>query len=178
MHTKPTTTHTRSHTSQKPVRPEGSTSVATEARLTPTLCSRMRKACFNSTRGPRRYYAILNQPTEAVLSYPLQTLDDNQKGSPSISPLLFLSVDVTFNRFPCPSCLVPQRFLTALSPPPLLSSPFPQNEIRKEADGKTEIGRKEVLGIEASHALTSNFSQCTFLPFSIIFVANGDLTTC
>lgn len=123
MHTKPTTTHTRSHISQKPVRPEGSISVAMEARLTPTLCSRMRKACFNSTRGPRRYYAILNQPTEAVLSYPLQTLDDNQKGSPSISPLLFLSVDVTFNHFPCPSRLVPQRFLTALFP--LIVLPLP-----------------------------------------------------
>lgn len=177
MHTNPTTTYTRSHTSQKPVRPEGSISVAMEARLTPTLCSRMRKACFNSTRGPLHYYAILNQPTEAVLSYPLQTLENNQKGSPFISPLLFLSVDVPFNYFPCPSRLVPQRFLTALFP--LLSSPFPpQNEIRKEADGKTELGRKKVLGIEASHALTSNFSQCTFLPLSIIFVANGDLTTC
>lgn len=116
MHTNPTTTYTRSHTSQKPVRPEGSISVSMEARLTPTLCSRMRKACFNSTRGPRHYYAILNQPTEAVLSYPLQTLDNNQKGSPFISPLLFLSVDVTFNYFSCPSRLVPQRFLTALFP--------------------------------------------------------------
>ncbi|KAL1258624.1 hypothetical protein QQF64_009201 [Cirrhinus molitorella] len=72
MHTNPTTAYTRRHTSQKPVRPEGSISVAMEARPAPTLCSRMKKACFNSTHGPQHYYAILNQPTEAVLSYPLR----------------------------------------------------------------------------------------------------------
>lgn len=96
------------------MRPCGSIPVAKEARPAPTLCSRMRKACFNSTRGPRHYYAILNQPTEAVLSYPLQ--NPNQKGSPSMSPLLFLSVDITFNYFPCLSRLVPQCFQTALLP--------------------------------------------------------------
>ncbi len=76
-----------------------------EARPAPTLCSRMRKACFNSTRGPRHYYAILNQPTEAVLSYPRQ--NPNQKGSLSMSPLLFLSVDVTLDYCPSLSRLVP-----------------------------------------------------------------------